>query len=207
MQEKKGGRPITWGHGNHTEIKEWVRQLQLFPFQWRLSRKNKKQKQNTKQPAGVFIGCFYSTFRVKIYCLSLTQRKGALLICTKHYYVSISRFKGHPRDSKGRKQDGLSDSWCFSESSEAEVIITGRCGRRIKKFNYGRDRERRQLFREVLFLKSRRLRIYFCYNVMELRRHGVGIQQHHVGILRFTHRGDVVTETEENQDKLAMCAR
>lgn len=41
---------------------------------------------------------------------------------------------------------------------------------------------------------------------MELRRHGVGIQEHHVGILRFTHRGDVVTETEENQDKLAMCA-
>lgn len=110
-----------------------------------------KEKQKAKTKHKTACRCFYSTFRVKIYCLSLTQRKGALLICTKHYYVSISRFKGHPRDSKGRKQDGLSDSWCFSESSEAEVIITGRCGRRIKKFNYGRDRERRQLFREVLF--------------------------------------------------------
>lgn len=74
--------------------------------------------------------CFYFTFKVKIYCLSLTQRKGALLICTKCYYISISRFKGHPRDSKGRIQDGLSDSWCFSKSSEAEaeVIITGQFG-------------------------------------------------------------------------------
>lgn len=55
------------------------------------------------------------------------------------------------------------------------------------------------------FLKSRRLRIYFCYNVKELRRHRVGIQEHHVGILSFTHRGDV-TEAEENQDKLTMFA-
>lgn len=108
-------------------------------------------KEKTKTKHKTACRCFYFTFRVKIYWLSLTQRKGALLTCTKRYCISISRFKGHPRDSKRRIQDGLSDSWCFSESSEAEVISTGRCGRRIKKFNYGRDRERRQLLREVLF--------------------------------------------------------
>lgn len=130
------------------EIKECVRQLQLFPFQWRLWRKKRKTKHKTA------CRCFYFTFRVKIYCLSLTQKKGALLTCTKRYCISISRFKGHTRDSKRKIQDGLSDSWCFSESSEAEVLSTGRCGRRIKKFNYGRDRERRQLLREVLFWKA-----------------------------------------------------
>lgn len=119
------------------------------PFPVRLSRK-KKTKHKTA------CRCLYFTFRVKIYCLSLTQRKGSLIICIKCYHISISRFKGHRRDSKRRIQDGLSDSCCFSKSSEAEaeVIITGWFGRQIKKFNYGQDRERRQLLREVLFEKQ-----------------------------------------------------